>query len=391
MAHYIETPERLAIVERVAALGPRFAERAAANDAAAAFPTENWQDLADAGLLAIAVPAEDGGLGGDFVGYALAAAELGRWCATTALTWNMHVATTMLVGQIADDLDLDTEQRQQLDRRRRILRKGIVDEHHIHSQPFSEGVAPGATAGFQTKAVPVEGGYLVTGRKIFASLAGAADFHNIVGVVEGDDRIRFLGVPANTKGVAIEGHWDPLGMRGTDSRNIVFDNAFVPAENEWLPPGLFDQAARRWPYFYMTLSFSFLGLMRGILDATGSYLRGETADTTRRDNPIKQQGWAEMNLLYERARALSYQTLAESGVDPSIEALRRAWSSMVTTMEAAPAIASLAVRVAGGRSMLRPSYLEQAYRDARCGATMLPWSVEVLLQRLGRAGLYPDK
>ena len=40
--------------------------------------------------------------------------------------------------------------------------------------------------------------------------------------------------------------------------------------------------------------------------------------------------------------------------------------------------------------MLRPSYLEQAYRDARCGAAMLPWSVEVCLERLGRTGLYPE-
>ena len=53
-------------------------------------------------------------------------------------------------------------------------------------------------------------------------------------------------------------------------------------------------------------------------------------------------------------------------------------------------MASLAIRVCGGRSMLRPSYIEQAYRDSRCGATMLPWSVEICLDRLGRAGLFPE-
>jgi alkylation response protein AidB-like acyl-CoA dehydrogenase len=60
-------------------------------------------------------------------------------------------------------------------------------------------------------------------------------------------------------------------------------------------------------------------------------------------------------------------------------------------MEGVAELASLAVRVCGGRSMLRPSYLEQAYRDARAGATMLPWSVEVCLERLGRSGLYADE
>ena len=97
-----------------------------------------------------------------------------------------------------------------------------------------------------------------------------------------------------------------------------------------------------------------------------------------------------MNLVYERARALCYRVLGEVGVDPTPAAVRRAWSSMVTTMEGAPAIASLAVRVCGGRSILKPSTIERHYRDARCGATMLPWSVEVCLERLGRAGLYPD-
>jgi alkylation response protein AidB-like acyl-CoA dehydrogenase len=59
-------------------------------------------------------------------------------------------------------------------------------------------------------------------------------------------------------------------------------------------------------------------------------------------------------------------------------------------METAPEVASLAIRVCGGRSLLRPLALERIYRDARCGATMLPWSVEVCLDRLGRAGLLDD-
>ncbi len=390
----ILTAERAELVERMAALGPLFAERADIYDRDAAFPTQNWADLRDAGLLGLCIPTSDGGLGGDFVGYALVAEELGRHCATTALTFNMHTATTILVGQIADDLDLTAAERSLLAERRSALRRGIVEDGKIHSQPFSEGAAAGATAGYSTRAVPVDGGggYRVSGRKIFASLSGAADIHNVVCLVPGDDRIRFMGVPADADGAAIEGDWDPLGMRGTDSRTLVMDGALVPAGNEWLPPGAFDQAATRWPYFYMTLSFAYLGLMRGILDATGAYLRGDGGGgPARRDHPIKQQGWAQMNLTYDRAQSLTYRVLAECGIDPSAEQVRRAWSSVVTVMEGAPAMASDALQVCGGRSMLRPSYLEQAYRDARCGAAMLPWSVEVCLDRLGRAGLYPEQ
>ena len=392
---HILTPPRAELVERMAALGPRFAERAEAHDRDATFPDRNWADMRDAGLLGLCIPTADGGLGGDFVAYALVAEELGRHCATTALTFNMHTATTILVGQIADDLDLTAAERSQLCGRRAELRRGIVEDGAIHSQPFSEGAAAGATAGYATRAVPDadRGGYRVTGRKIFASLSGAAHIHNVVCLVPGDDRIRFMGVPADAAGATIEGDWDPLGMRGTDSRTLVLDDAFVPEENEWLPPGAFDQAAARWPYFYMTLSFAYLGLMRGVLDATAAYLRGDgtaSGGPTRRDHPIKQQGWAQMNLLHDRAQSLTYRVLDECGVDPSVAQVRRAWSSMVTVMEGAPAVASLALRVCGGRSMLRPSFLERAYRDARCGAAMLPWSVEVCLERLGRTGLYPE-
>jgi len=386
----ILSPQRAALVERAAALGPTFQARAFAHDRDATFPHDNWADLRDAGLLGLCIPEDDGGLGGDFVAYALVAEELGRHCLSTALTFNMHIATTLLAGQIGDDMDLDDNDRAHLHRHRSILYRGVIDHGTIHSQPFSEGLAPGATAGVATTAVPVDGGFRVSGRKIFASLAGAAHVHNVLCVAEGEDRLRLLGVPADGDGVVLEGEWDPLGARGTDSRTLVMRDAFVPAENEWIPPGMFNQLARRWPYFYMTLSFTYLGLMRGVIDETAAYLIGDGSPGNRREHPIKQQGWAEMNLVYERAQALCHRVLAESGVDPSPAAIRRAWASVVTTMEGAPEVASLALRVCGGRSLLRPSRLEQFYRDARCGATMLPWSVEVCLDRLGRGGLFDE-
>jgi len=258
MSHEIETPERLEIVERMREAAKDFPKRAIDYDRDASFPTENWEDLKAAGLLGICVPVEHGGLGSDFVGYALASEELGRHCATTGLTFNMHVATTLMVGQIADDLELTAEERATQNARREALWQGIVQNHTIHSQPFSEGTAASATGGFATKAIKVDGGYRVTGRKIFASLSGAANVHNIVCISDVDDKLHMLGVPADADGLVVDGDWDPLGMRGTDSRNLLFTDVFVPEDNEWIPPGMFEQAAWRWPYFYMTLSFSYL-------------------------------------------------------------------------------------------------------------------------------------
>lgn len=384
-------PDRSAeLVGVVRALGPTFAERAVASDRDAAFPTANWADLADAGFLALCIPAEHGGLGADFATYARVSEELGRWDGSTALTFNMHTATMLLTGTIADQLELRAEERATHEVRRAELYRGVVEEHHIHAQPFSEGLAPGATVGVGSTARRVEGGWRVSGRKIFASLSDAADSHNVICRAEGEEGLRFLGIPAGAEGLRIEGEWDPLGMRGTISKDLVMDDVFVPDEREWLPPGAFDQMAARWPHFYLTLSFTFLGLIRAAMDFTADYLSGTTGPADKRRHPQKQAGWAEMRLAHEQAQALLYRAVDEAGIDPTPEQLRRAWAAQVTVMDSAPEVASLAIRVCGGRSLLKPQALERIYRDARCGATMLPWSVETSLDRLGRAGLLDD-
>lgn len=378
------------LVGRVRALGPTFADRAPEYDRSAAFPTANWDDLADAGFLGLCIPERHGGLGADFATYARVSEELGRWDGSTALTFNMHTATMLLTGQVADDLDLTADERVVHEQRRAELYRGVVEDRHIHAQPFSEGLAAGATVGVGTVARPVDGGWRVTGRKIFASLSDAADSHNVICRAEGEDRIRFLGIEAGSAGLRIEGEWDPLGMRGTISKNLVMEDVFVPAEREFLPPGAFDQMAARWPYFYLTLSFTFLGLTRAAIEFTREYLSGDGGPDDKRHHPQKQAGWAQMALAHEQAQALLYRVVDEAGPDPTPEQLRRAWTAQVTVMETAPQVASLAIRVCGGRSLLRPQALERIYRDARCGATMLPWSVETCLDRLGRAGLLDD-
>ena len=386
-------PERQReLVALVADLGPTFAERAAGYDRDARFPHENYADLRAAGLLGLCVPTRYGGLGADFATYGLVSEELGRYCGSTALTFNMHTATMLLCGRIADDLEMSSPERASHERRRAAMYAGVVDDGHIHAQPFSEGNAPGATAGVTTTAVPVDGGWRLSGRKIFASLSHAADRHNVICVTPDDPTIRFMSVPTASEGLRFSGDWDPLGMRGTVSLTLLLEDVLVPADAELLPPGVFEQVAFRWPHFYLTLSFTFLGIMRAVMDFTDDYLAGRIGPGgRRRDNPQKQAGWAEMQVSYERSHALARRVLREAGPDPTLAQVRRAWASMVSTMETAPELASLAVRVCGGRSLLRPQPLERLYRDARCGATMLPWSVEACLDRLGRAGLSADE
>lgn len=381
---------RRQLVALVGDLGPTFAERAAGYDRDARFPHENYADLSAAGLLGLCVPAHHGGLGADFATYGLVSEELGRYCGSTALTFNMHTATMLLCGRIADDLEMSAAERAGHERRRAAMYAGVIDDGHIHAQPFSEGNAPGATAGVTTTALPADGGWRLRGRKIFASLSHAADRHNVICVTPDDPRIRFISVPTDSEGLRFTGDWDPLGMRGTVSLTLLLEDVFVPADAELLPPGVFDQVASRWPHFYLTLSFTYLGIMRAVMDFTDDYLAGRIGPGERRANAQKQAGWAAMQVTYERTHALARRVLGEAGPDPTHEQVRRAWAAAVSTMEGAPELASLATRVCGGRSLLRPLPLERLYRDARCGATMLPWSVEACLDRLGRAGLSDD-
>src|SRR6478672_12092024 len=111
--------EQAGIIARAREIGQSvFAGRAAAYDRDAIFPTENYRDLHRVGLLGIAIPKKHGGLGADYQTYALAAAEVARYCGATALTWNMHVCSTLWAGTLADDLDMDAPMRTEHARRR---------------------------------------------------------------------------------------------------------------------------------------------------------------------------------------------------------------------------------------------------------------------------------
>lgn len=383
--------ERDRAVDLVRAMGPTMDERAVRHDLEASFPFDNFADFSDNGLLAVSIPTAYGGMGAGYADYVRVSEEVGRHCGASGLTFNMHNATMLWCGEVADLLDMTPQQREQHDERRAAMYRGVVEHGHIHSQPFSEGLAPGATAGVGTTATPVEGGWLVTGRKIFASLSGAATFYNVTCQVPGEDIIRLLGVPSDGDGVTIVDDWDPLGMRGTVSRTLLMRDVFVPAANEWMPPGLYNQAALRYPWLFLSLCPSYLGLTGGVLEVARRYLRGEMpgqAAGARRDHAVKQMGWAQMQVKHQQAQALLYRAIDEAVLDPTEAQLVTGWAAAFTVMEHAAEVASLAIRVCGGQSMLKHLPLERMYRDARLGSTMLPWSAEVCLERLGRAGLY---
>lgn len=391
------TPQQRELIERAARLGrEKFAPRAARHDRDASFPIENFRDLRDAGLLAICVPEPYGGEGADFATYVMVAAEIGRWCGSTALSYNMHVCSCMWSGFIADALDMTPEQRADHERIRAIHYARIVGEGRIYSQPFSEGGAAAAgKAPWGTLAARVDGGYLLSGRKIFASLSGAADYYGVLctldkpGATQRDSL--YLAVPADAPGVTVTGDWDPLGMRGTVSRTLLFKDVFVPDEARLMPEGLYFQAANRFPHMFATLSPTYMGIAQAAYDFTVQYLRGEVPGTPpvkRRMYPTKQVAVAEMRIKLEQTRALFLQNARDARVDPDKDTRMRLLAAHYTIMENANDLCRLAIRTCGGQSMLKSLPLERLYRDSRCGSLMLPWTAELCVDRLGRECLY---
>lgn len=374
----------------------KFAGRAEKWDREAIFPMANYKDLHKANLLGICIPKKYKGHGADLKSYSMAAAEMGRYCGATALTFNMHVSSCLWTGDLADDLPMPKRARQIHNKRRakhyeRILKKGA-----IYAQPFSEGGA--AAAGFKpfgTTATRVDGGWLINGKKIFASLAGSADYYGVLCTEEKENLSRrdtmYMAIPAKSEGVTVVGEWDPLGMRGTVSRNLLFENVFVNDDEALMPQGVYFQAAVRWPHMFTSLTPTYVGIAQAAYDFTVKYLRGEVPGmppVKRRMYPTKQHAVAEMLIKLEQTKAMWLQMLGEAGPNPSKEQVLRAYIAQYTVMENSNDLCRLAIRTCGGQSMLKSLPLERLYRDSRCGALMLPWTAELCVDKLGREALY---
>ena len=377
-----------------------FLPRAAGYDREGRFPTENYDDLREAGFLGLVIPERYGGMGVDYSRYMEISAELGRWCGATALTFNMHCATMLWSSQMADDLEMTPEQRDNHEQRRIGIYRKVVEDGAIFAQPFSEpnSAAAAGKAPFGTTAAKVDGGWLVNGRKHFASLAGSANYYGVLcteAKEAGDADVRdtiYLAIDGTADGFKISGEWDVLGMRATSSNNLELTDVFVPDEHQLMPRGKYYEAALNWPHMFMTLCPTYMGIAQAAFDFTCQYLRGEVEGGppagSARHSPAKQLAVAEMRIKLEQARALFQCAIAEAGVNPAKDARLRAYAAQYTVMEFANDICRLALRTCGGRAIFRSLRLEQLYRDSRCGALMLPWTPEICMERLGRESLF---
>jgi alkylation response protein AidB-like acyl-CoA dehydrogenase len=393
--------KELIALARVLAL-ERFAPRADRHDREASFPFDDYDDLRTAGLLALCVPERHGGRGASYETYCLVAEQLAQGNGSTALTFNMHCLTMLMMGEMADAMPMSATARERHDELRSRKFREVVEHGVFYGQPHSEPVEQGQTdtalavggRRFGTTARKVKGGYVVNGRKFFVSLAGAAPYFATPAIRLGDEpwieRTLYLQIPKDAPGVSFPGEWDPMGMRATVSRDMRLEDVFVPDEAEVLPPGLFGALYNAFPHLSpLTFSATFLGLMQAGYDYTLAYLRGEVAGAPGLQTEIAAKGHAVAEMLFtlETARALYYRAIAEARVDAPVEAVQRARAAHVTVQRSAVALTQEAIRVCGGRALLKRHPLERYARDARAGALMRPWTQDIATQQAWEVAL----
>lgn len=375
----------------------RFAERAAETDRTATFPFEDFQDLRDTGFLGLCVPTEHGGLGADFETYCLVSQELAKGNGSTALCFNMHCLTMLMMGELSQPIEMSNvkRQRQQHEALREKKFREVVEDGVIYGQPHSEPVEEGETdtslpqggRRFGTTAEKVDGGYVINGRKFFVSLSDAADYFSTPCILVNSsadwiDRTLYLQVPRTAPGVSFGGDWDPIGMRGTVSRNMILENVFVPDEAEILPPGAFGRLFQVQAHGPLTFSATFMGIMRQAYDLAVKALAGTAPGMPGKGeiSPVLGQALAEIEFKVEATHALYLRSVSEAKLVPTAEIRQRARAAHIMVQRNAVAVTQEAMRICGGRALLKQFPFERYARDAHASSVMRPWTQEAVIE-----------
>jgi len=361
------------LLERVARISSTVAETAALHDRDATFVDEAFAALRAEGLLAAAVPAELGGDGATIRDVAAMQQELGRYCGSTALASAMHQHVTAFTSWR--------------------YRRGMPGAEPTLRRVVNDGIVLVSTGGGdfthpRGNATKAEGGYRVSGTKLFASQGPVGTAMSTMFTYDDpkqDRRVLNMSVPLADDGIEVIGNWDTLGMRGTGSGDIVVDDVFVPDERVLAnrPYGVIDGPLQVILSISMPIiSAVYLGIARSAMDAAIS------ASATKAHDPIVQR---QVGVMQHRIRVAQWAldgALDAIGddPDPSEEAMMAALTAKREVVSAASEVCDLAIDVAGGAAFHKGSIIERAYRDVRAGA-FHPLTPEQTLRRSGQSAL----
>lgn len=374
------------LLERAESLAPRFAERAAAHDADASFPFENFADLRDAGLLALTVPEEFGGLGANELDYVPVLERIAWGDASTALVLGMHLSN---IGQLAEG--------KLWPNRLPALCREVVEQGALLNAAQAEPELGSPTYGGvpATVARPSsEGGWRLTGRKIYTTGAPGLRYFIVLAAIEEPGQPVRLGtflVPNDAPGVRVEKTWNAVALRASGSDDLVLEDATLAADAllDSRPVGTPDpRAALGLPWGAITLAAVYTGLAMAARDEIAHF--AATLVPTALGKPIGELPTVRLRLgeieaLVLISRRLLYGLAADWVRHPELRPQVRAQAPLVKHIATnnAVRVTDLALRTAGGSGLQRSMRLEQLFRDARAGLINAP-ADDAVLQNAGR-------
>jgi alkylation response protein AidB-like acyl-CoA dehydrogenase len=359
-------------VELADGIGAALAHTVERHDRDGQISAEAFLRLRDSGITAMLVPTDHGGGGASHADVAAVLRALGRHDPPTALTLSMHshvVATQ--VWRHRHGMDATPA-----------FRKVVDDGAIFVSTGASDWVDSSGTS------QKVDGGYLVSGRKVptsgaeIGTIAATSFRYEVDGA---SPQVIHCTIPLSAEGASVDPTWDTLGMRATGSHTVVFEDVFVPdaAVSLVRPAGV-------WPPLLDAIVGAAMPLIMsvyvGLADAVVEEVRKLTAG---REAPHVVHLVGEMMTAHTTAADMVDAMITEAAdltFDGGDERSSRILARKSVASDAVIACARLGIEATGGAGFMRSSPLERLYRDAH-GSLFHPLPRAKQIQFSGRVGL----
>ena len=330
---------------------------AAEVDAKNEFPAELWRELGDLGLLGITVAEEYGGAGMGYLAHVIAVEEIARASASISLSYGAH--SNLCVNQIK--LNGSAEQKQ------KYLPK-LVSGEQVGALAMSEPSAGSDVVSMKLKAEKRNGYYVLNGNKYW--ITNGPDADTLVVYAKNDMEAGSKGITAfivekSMTGFSTSKHFDKLGMRGSNTAELIFDNVEVPFENVLGEEGKGVRVLMSGlDYERVVLSGIGTGIMAACLDEIMPYMvERKQFGQSIGDFQLMQGKMADIYTKMNSARAYVYEVA--KACDRGEVTRADAAACVLYASEEAMAVAHQAVQAMGGAGYLSDNPVGRIFRDAK--------------------------
>ncbi len=321
------------------------------------FPPELWAEMGALGLHGITVPEEYGGSGLGYLAHSVAIEEVARVSASVSLSYGAH--SNLCVNQLR--LNGSEEQK------RKYLPR-LVSGEHVGALAMSETGAGSDVVGMQLRAERRNGYYVLNGSKYWITNGPNADVLVVYAKTDpeaGSKGITAFIVEKGIRGFTQGAHFDKLGMRGSNTGELIFENAEVPFENVLGTEGKGVRVLMSGlDYERVVLSGIGTGIMAACLDEVVPYARERRQFGQPIGNfQLMQAKIADMYTAMNTARAYLYEVA--KACDRGAVTRADAAACVLYCSEQAMVQAHQAVQAMGGAGFLNDSVVSRLFRDAK--------------------------